>query len=49
MAWLALILAGICEIGWAVGLKFTDGFTRTVPTLLTVGCMVVSIALLGWR
>jgi quaternary ammonium compound-resistance protein SugE len=47
MAWLLLFIAGLCEIGWATGLKYTDGFTRLVPTVLTVGAMVVSIVLLG--
>lgn len=47
MAWLTLFLAGLLEIGWAVGLKYTDGFTRPWPTVLTVGSMVLSVALLG--
>lgn len=47
MSWLILFLAGLFEIGWAVGLKYTDGFTRPLPTLLTVGAMIVSLALLG--
>ncbi len=47
MAWLILILAGVFEIGWAVGLKWTDGFTRPLPTLLTVLSMIVSLGLLG--
>jgi len=47
MAWFVLLLAGLFEIGWAVGLKFTDGFTRPVPTVLTVASMVASVALLG--
>lgn len=47
MAWLLLILAGLFEIGWAVGLKYTDGFTRLVPSLLTASSMVVSLVLLG--
>ncbi len=47
MAWLYLLGAGLAEIGWAVGLKFTEGFTRPVPTALTVGSMVVSLFLLG--
>lgn len=47
MAWLLLIVAGILEIGWAVGLKFTDGFTRPLPTALTVLCMIASVLLLG--
>ena len=47
MAWLILFVAGLCEIGWAVGLKYTEGFTRLVPTVLTAGAMVVSLVLLG--
>ncbi|WP_275790852.1 quaternary ammonium compound efflux SMR transporter SugE [Pararhizobium gei] len=47
MAWIILFLAGLLEIGWAIGLKFTDGFTRLVPTLLTAGSMVASVVLLG--
>ncbi|MBX9824283.1 MAG: quaternary ammonium compound efflux SMR transporter SugE [Xanthobacteraceae bacterium] len=48
MAWLILFIAGLLEIGWAIGLKYTDGFSRLVPTVLTVTSMVASIALLGW-
>ena len=47
MSWILLVLAGLFEIGWAIGLKYTDGFTRPVPTALTVGAMVISIVLLG--
>ncbi|GAC1041050.1 quaternary ammonium compound efflux SMR transporter SugE [Rhizobium sp. No.120] len=47
MAWFLLFLAGLFEIGWAVGLKYTDGFTRLVPTVLTVISMIISIVLLG--
>jgi len=47
MAWVYLVIAGLFEIGWAIGLKHTEGFTRLVPTTLTIGAMVVSIALLG--
>jgi len=48
MAWLALVVAGLFEVGWAIGLKYTDGFSRTVPTVLTIAAMVVSITLLAW-
>ena len=48
MAWLVLLVAGLCEIGWAIGLKYTEGFSRPLPTVLTVVSMVVSVALLGW-
>jgi quaternary ammonium compound-resistance protein SugE len=47
MAWFILFVAGLLEIGWAVGLKYTEGFTRPLPTVLTVGAMVASIGLLG--
>jgi quaternary ammonium compound-resistance protein SugE len=47
MSWLILIVAGLFEIGWAVGLKYTEGFTRLVPSVLTIGAMVVSLGLLG--
>ncbi|CAK7256203.1 MULTISPECIES: multidrug efflux SMR transporter [unclassified Shinella] len=47
MPWIYLTLAGLFEIGWAIGLKYTDGFTRPLPTALTAGSMVVSIILLG--
>ncbi len=47
MAWFVLLAAGLFEIGWAVGLKYTEGFSRLVPTLLTVGSMVISLGLLG--
>jgi quaternary ammonium compound-resistance protein SugE len=47
MAWLVLVVAGLCEIAWAVGLKYTDGFTRPVPTTLVVAAMVASVWLLA--
>lgn len=47
MAWAILVLAGLCEVGWAIGLKFTDGFTRLWPTLWTVLAMLLSLWLLG--
>ncbi len=47
MAWIYLVVAGLFEIGWAIGLKYTDGFTRPLPTALTVASMVISIGLLG--
>jgi len=47
MAWLLLIVAGVLEIGWAVGLKYTDGFTRPGPTVAVVLVMAVSLAMLG--
>jgi quaternary ammonium compound-resistance protein SugE len=47
MAWIYLAFAGLFEIGWAIGLKYTEGFTRPLPTALTVASMVVSLGLLG--
>ena len=47
MAWLILMVAGLTEVGWAVGLKYTHGFTRPLPTALTVTAMVLSMWLLG--
>ena len=47
MGWIILFFAGLTEVGWAVGLKYTDGFTRLVPSILTVACMAVSLGLLG--
>ena len=47
MAWTNLIIAGLMEIGWAIGLKYTDGFTRLWPSVLTLSCMIGSIVLLG--
>ena len=47
MAWAILIVAGLFEVGWAIGLKYSEGFTRTWPTLGTVAAMIVSLWLLG--
>jgi quaternary ammonium compound-resistance protein SugE len=47
MAWLWLGLAGLFEVGWAIGLKYTEGFTRLVPSLLTVSAMAASFYLLS--
>jgi quaternary ammonium compound-resistance protein SugE len=47
MAWGILCLAGLFETGWAIGLKYTDGFTRLWPTMWTVFAMIVSLWLLG--
>jgi quaternary ammonium compound-resistance protein SugE len=48
LAWVVLFFAGLCEIGWAVGLKYTEGFTRLWPSVWTLAAMVASIVLLGW-
>lgn len=47
MSWVVLIVAGLFEIGWAVGLKYTEGFTRFWPALATVGSMALSLLMLG--
>ena len=47
MTWAILVLAGLFEVGWAIGLKYTDGFTRFWPTLWTVLAMIASVWLLG--
>jgi quaternary ammonium compound-resistance protein SugE len=47
MTWIILILAGLLEVTWAVGLKYTEGFTRLVPTALTLAAMAGSVGLLG--
>ncbi|MBN9075013.1 MAG: QacE family quaternary ammonium compound efflux SMR transporter [Rhizobiales bacterium 65-79] len=47
MAWAFLFAAGLFEVGWAVGLKFTEGFTRLLPSVGTVLSMIVSLGLLG--
>jgi quaternary ammonium compound-resistance protein SugE len=48
MAWTLLFIAGLCEIAWAIGLKYTDGFSRLWPSLATVTMMVVSMVLLAF-
>lgn len=47
MAWVFLVIAGLLEVVWAIGLKYTDGFTRIGPTAITVAAMVASVVLLG--
>jgi quaternary ammonium compound-resistance protein SugE len=47
MAWVYLLAAGLLEIGWAIGLKYSAGFTRLVPTILTLASIAASLALLG--
>ncbi len=48
MAWIVLAVAGVFEVAWAIGLKYTDGFTRFWPSVGTVAAMSVSIVLLAW-
>lgn len=47
MAWLILVIAGLFEVGWAIGLKYTDGFSKLWPTVGTVVAMIISLGLLG--
>jgi quaternary ammonium compound-resistance protein SugE len=47
MPWVILVLAGLFEIGWAIGLKYTEGFTRLWPTIATASAMIISLGLLG--
>lgn len=47
MAWVILVIAGLFEVGWAIGLKYTEGFTRLWPTIGTVAAMLISLWLLG--
>jgi quaternary ammonium compound-resistance protein SugE len=47
MPWLLLVVAGLLEVGWAIGLKYTEGFTRVVPSVLTLAAMAGSVFLLG--
>jgi quaternary ammonium compound-resistance protein SugE len=47
MAWIYLVIAGLLEVGWAIGLKYTEGFSRLWPSLATVGAMIASFALLA--
>jgi quaternary ammonium compound-resistance protein SugE len=47
LAWFLLLAAGLMEVGWAIGLKYTEGFTRLMPSVLTLTAMAISMALLG--
>ena len=47
MAWVLLVVAGLLEVGWAIGLKYTEGFTRFWPSAFTLAAMVASVVLLG--
>jgi len=48
MSWIILFIAGLLEVVWAIGLKYTHGFTRLTPSIITVSAMIVSIVLLSW-
>jgi quaternary ammonium compound-resistance protein SugE len=47
-AWAVLFVAGLCEVGWAIGLKYSEGYTRLLPSVFTIALMVLSVVLLGW-
>lgn len=47
VAWILLVIAGLLEVGWAIGLKYTQGFTKVTPSILTILAMVISMYLLG--
>ena len=47
-AWIILLIAGLCEVGWAVGMKYTEGFSRLWPSVWTLLGMAASVVLLGW-
>jgi len=47
MAWVILFFAGLMEVCWAIGLKYTDGFTKLVPSVLTLAAMAISVILLA--
>ena len=48
MSWIVLVIAGLLEVVWAIGLKYTHGFSRLVPSAITIVAMVASMALLSW-
>jgi quaternary ammonium compound-resistance protein SugE len=48
MSWIVLLIAGLLEVVWAIGLKYTHGFTRLTPSIITIAAMIVSIAMLSW-
>jgi quaternary ammonium compound-resistance protein SugE len=47
MSWILLLLASLFEIAWAIGLKYTEGFTRLWPSVITIACLLASVSLLG--
>jgi len=47
MPWILLVVAGVLEVGWAIGLKYTEGFTRPIPSVLTAAAIVASMLLLS--
>lgn len=49
MSWIVLVIAGLLEVVWAIGLKYTHGFTRLTPSVITIAAMIVSIVMLSGR
>jgi quaternary ammonium compound-resistance protein SugE len=49
VSWIILLIAGVFEVAWAIGLKYTDGFTRLWPTIATVAAMVSASSCWAWR
>ncbi|MFJ5445973.1 quaternary ammonium compound efflux SMR transporter SugE [Methylobacillus methanolivorans] len=47
MNWFILVVAGLLEVGWAIGLKYSDGFTKPIPSVLTIICILLSLGLLS--
>ena len=48
MSWIVLVIAGLLEVVWAIGLKYTHGFTRLTHSVITIAAMIVSIVMLSW-
>jgi quaternary ammonium compound-resistance protein SugE len=48
MIWIILIIAGLFEIAWAIGIKYSEGFTKPIPSILTLICMIISFGLLSY-
>ncbi|HEX4924121.1 MAG TPA: quaternary ammonium compound efflux SMR transporter SugE [Bdellovibrionales bacterium] len=46
--WIVLVIAGLLETGWAIGLKYSEGFSKPIPSALTIAAMIVSMYMLGW-
>ncbi|MDY0083657.1 MAG: quaternary ammonium compound efflux SMR transporter SugE [Ignavibacteriaceae bacterium] len=48
MYWLILFIAGLFEVAWAIGLKYTEGFSKPLPSVFTVACMIISMGMLAY-
>lgn len=48
MYWIVLFVAGLFEVAWAIGLKYTDGFSKLWPSVFTIACMIISMGLLAY-